>query len=198
MWRRLLLLAIAVLAIPIVALVILGVAGAIATATGSIVPLLSIILTALANTAAYWWYRRRLAWRGVARFLWGVSLVVVIIGPGVAPSMVPRSRVAKAQADIRSVASALVQYSAHCGDLSNQAGDTCKPGGAAPGSLLVVQTNSSGQTAGPFFATFPTPPAGWGAAYVINIPGPDGAGTFQVVAGPPTNGDNGGAQVTAP
>lgn len=109
-----------------------------------------------------------------------------------------RARTAKAQADTRIIASVIVQYSAHCGDYPGQLGDTCAPGGAAPGALLAVQTSAVGQTAGPFFANFPTPPPGWGAAYVINIPGPDGVGTFQVVAGPPTNGDNGGAQVTAP
>lgn len=54
-----------------------------------------------------------------------------------------------------------------------------------------------GQTAGPFFATFPAPPGGWGAAYAINIPGPLGVGSFQVVA-MPTNGDNGGVAVISP
>ena len=194
---RMLLLTIAVLSIPVLAFVIV----IITLAPGSVVPLLGIILAALANTVAYWWYRRRLASHGVARYLWGLSLAVVIVGLLVPPllfSTGSRARAARARADTRTVASALVQYLAHCGDLPNQVGDTCKPGGAAPGSLLVVQTNSSGQTGGPFLERFPTPPAGWGASYAINIPGPGGAGTFQVVAGPPTNGDNAGAQVTAP
>ena len=40
---------------------------------------------------------------------------------------------------------------------------------------------------------------GWGVAYTIITPsGGAPAGTFQVIAGPPTNGDNGGAQLTSP
>jgi prepilin-type N-terminal cleavage/methylation domain-containing protein len=108
-----------------------------------------------------------------------------------------QARTAKAQADTRTIASAIVQYSASCGDLPGQAGDTCVPGGAAPGSLLVVQTSPGGQTSGPFFVTFPAPPGGWGAAYTINIPGPLGLGSFQIVA-TPTNGDNGGVTVNSP
>ena len=132
-----------------------------------------------------------------------LMIVVVIIGilSAIAiplyQNMSSQARTAKAQADTRTVASAVVQYSAACGDLPGQAGDTCVPGGAAPGSLLVVQTSPGGQTAGPFFATFPPPPGGWGAAYVINIPGPTGPGSFQIVA-TPTNGDNGGAAVVSP
>ncbi len=108
-----------------------------------------------------------------------------------------RARTARAQADLRTIASALVEYASTCQALPGQPGDGCVPGGAAPGSLLIVQTNL-GQPVGPFFAVFPTPPPGWGAAYTINIPGPGGFGTFQLVAGPPTNGDNGGAAVITP
>ena len=132
-----------------------------------------------------------------------LMIVVVIIGilSAIAiplyQNMSRQARTAKAQADTRTVASALVQYSASCGDLPGQPGDTCAPGGAAPGALLVVQASPGGQTSGPFFATFPSPPGGWGAAYAINIPGPLGVGTFQVV-GTPTNGDNGGVAVVSP
>lgn len=133
-----------------------------------------------------------------------LMIVVVIIGilSAIAvplyQNMSRQARTEKVQADTRTIASALVQYSASCGDLPGQPGDTCVPGGAAPGALLVVQIDPGGQTAGPFFGTFPTPAAGWGAAYAINIPGLLGLGTFQVVAGPPTNGDNGGTPVTSP
>ena len=132
-----------------------------------------------------------------------LTTVVVIIGilSAIAiplyQNISSRARTAKAQADTRTISSAIAQYGASCGALPGQAGDTCVPGGAAPGSLLVVQTSLGGQTAGPFFATFPSPPGGWGAAYAINIPGPLGVGTFQVV-GTPTNGDNGGVAVVSP
>ena len=110
-----------------------------------------------------------------------------------------RARTAKAIADVRTVASAMVVYSAGCEGLPGTAADICIPGGAAPGSLTVLQANPvTGQPVGPFFAVFPTPPPGWGAAYTIAIPGPGGPGTYQIVGGPPTNGDNGGAAVTSP
>lgn len=132
-----------------------------------------------------------------------LMIVVVVIGilSAIAiplfQNMRSQARTAKAQADTRTIASAIVQYSTSCGDLPGQGGDTCVPGGAAPGSLLVVHTSPGGQPAGPFFATFPSPPGGWGAAYAINIPGPLGVGSFQVVA-TPTNGDNGGVAVNSP
>jgi len=70
-------------------------------------------------------------------------------------------------------------------------------------ALLIVQSNPP-QSVGPFFTTFPVPPAGWCPAapcgpmdYVITIPGPSGPGTFEVRA-TPTNGDNGGAPLTSP
>ena len=132
-----------------------------------------------------------------------LMIVVAIIGI-LAAIAVPlfqniqsRARTARAQADTRTIASAMVMYSAHCGDLPGQPGDTCAPGGAAPPGLLALQTNSGGQPAGPFFATWPTPPAGWTTPYTVNIPGPGGPGTFQVLT-TPANGDNAGVAVSAP
>ncbi len=107
-----------------------------------------------------------------------------------------RARTAKATADVRTIASALVQYAGGCAGYPGTAGDACIPGGVVPGSLLVVQTDPvSGQTVGPFYSRFPTPPPGWGANYAVTFPAP---GTFLVTAGPPTNGDNGGVAVTSP
>ena len=63
-----------------------------------------------------------------------------------------RARLAKAQADARALASAVSIYSAHMGSLP-----------AALTNLTSVVTNSLGQTAGPFLASVPSGPSGWGA-----------------------------------
>jgi type II secretion system protein G len=76
-----------------------------------------------------------------------------------------RARIAKAQADVRTLVSAVSIYSAHMGTL---------PGGL--GALNAVATNSLGQTAGPFMASTPAPPAGW-AAYGYSSAA---AGTFTI------------------
>ena len=64
-----------------------------------------------------------------------------------------RARIAKAQADSRTLASAVVMYSAHVGALP-----------AALTDLTVATVNSQGQSAGPFIARVPAPPSTtWGA-----------------------------------
>jgi len=72
-----------------------------------------------------------------------------------------RSRIAKAQADTRTMASAVGAYQAHMGQM---------PGALA--DLTVAQTNATGQVAGPFLAGDPAPPAGWTYNYAIG--GPNG------------------------
>jgi type IV pilus assembly protein PilA len=63
-----------------------------------------------------------------------------------------RARLAKAQADARALASAVSIYSAHMGTLP-----------ANLSALTSVVSNSLGQPGGPFMASVPSGPAGWGA-----------------------------------
>jgi type IV pilus assembly protein PilA len=88
-----------------------------------------------------------------------------------------RARVAKAQADARTLVSAISMYSAHMGSL---------PAGLA--NLNSSATNTSGQTIGPLMPSTPTPPAGW-AAYGYTS---SATGTFTV------NSSGDGTTVTLP
>jgi general secretion pathway protein G len=63
-----------------------------------------------------------------------------------------RARVAKAQADTRTLASAAVVYSAHTGGLP-----------AALTDMSVTVVGVGGLTAGPFISPIPSPPTGWTA-----------------------------------
>ena len=83
-----------------------------------------------------------------------------------------RARLAKAQADARALASAVSIYSAHMGNIPT-----------ALGQLTSAATNSLNQVAGPFMASIPSGPAGWGAyTYTPNT----SAGTFTIT----NTGDN--------
>jgi type IV pilus assembly protein PilA len=62
-----------------------------------------------------------------------------------------RARLAKAQADARALASSVSIYSAHMGTL---------PGALT--NLTSVVTNGQGQPGGPFMASVPSGPSGWG------------------------------------
>src|SRR5262245_12818752 len=84
-----------------------------------------------------------------------------------------RARVAKVQADLRTLASAVSMYQAHTGVLPS-----------ALTSLTVTVSNGQGQTAGPFMASVPTAPSGgspawsaYSAAYSSNADG-----TFSLTA----------------
>jgi general secretion pathway protein G len=72
-----------------------------------------------------------------------------------------RSRVAKAQADTRTLASAVGAFQAHMGRMP-----------AVLTDLTVAQTNVTGQVAGPFIASDPAPPVGWTYGYATG--GPNG------------------------
>jgi prepilin-type N-terminal cleavage/methylation domain-containing protein len=92
-----------------------------------------------------------------------------------------RARIAKAQADTRTLGSAVSIYTAHMGTLP-----------AALTDLTSAAVNGLNQTAGPFMASVPAPPPGgtpaWGAyGYASST-----SGTFSVSA----TGD--GTTVTAP
>ena len=93
-----------------------------------------------------------------------------------------RARIAKAQADTRTLASAVSIYNAHMGALP-----------AALTDLTSAAVNGLGQSAGPFMASVPVPPPGgspaWGAAYTNTS---STAGTFSVSA----TGD--GTTITVP
>jgi type IV pilus assembly protein PilA len=93
-----------------------------------------------------------------------------------------RARVAKAQADERALASAVTMYSAHMD-------------GALPPALAALTgpvVNGLGQTAGPFMAAIPNPPAGW-TAYLFT---PGANGTFTIASTAPAS--DGGITVQVP
>ena len=94
-----------------------------------------------------------------------------------------RARVAKVQGDFNSMASAISMYNAHTGLLPGALTD-----------LTVTAANNLGQTAGPFLASVPTPPAGgspawtsYGSAYISAA-----SGVFSLTA----SGD--GTTITVP
>jgi type II secretion system protein G len=86
-----------------------------------------------------------------------------------------RARVAKAQADSRTLASAVSLYNAHMGSLP-----------AALADLTSAQTNGLNQVAGPFMANVPTPPPGGSPAWGAYTYASSTAGTFSITA----TGDN--------
>jgi hypothetical protein len=83
--------------------------------------------------------------------------------------MFRRARIAKAQADTRALASSVSIYGAHMGFLPTALADLTAPA-----------VNTLGQTAGPFIARVPTPPAGWSTPYAFSAS--VAAGTFNISA----------------
>jgi type II secretion system protein G len=80
-----------------------------------------------------------------------------------------RARIAKAQADARALASSISIYAAHMGVMPTALAD-----------LTVAVANTLGQTAGPFMAKVPSPPAGWSSPYAYTAS--NAAGTFNISA----------------
>jgi len=92
-----------------------------------------------------------------------------------------RARIAKAQADTRTLASAVSIYAAHMGSLP-----------AALTDLTSAAVNGLNQSAGPFMANVPTPPPGGSPAWGNYTYTSSSAGTFSITA----TGD--GTTVTVP
>lgn len=157
--------------------------------------------------------RKKLIGRKCGFTLIELLMVVAIIGIlsaialPVMANVQARARLGRAQADVRTIASAIMSYQAHCGVLP-PAGVTqaaCGAGavgtGDAPQSLIAAQTNAQGQIAGPFLASYPQVPIGWQGqaaldtdyAYVIA-----GAGTYLVCATGDATGANTNGTVTCP
>ena len=107
-------------------------------------------------------------------------------------NMQARARVAKAQADTRTLGSAVAAFTAHTGAL---------PATLAALNAAVV---SGGVSAGPFMASTPTPPTGWGAAYayLLNVSPVDGTtalpGAFLVCASGDSTKANSAGTVVCP
>src|SRR5262249_60754725 len=90
-----------------------------------------------------------------------LMIVVAIIGVLVAiavplyANVTARSRIAKAQADIRSLVTAVSMFQSHMSTYP-----------VALAALTAVATNPAGFTAGPFLGPIPPPPpASWGSAH---------------------------------
>ena len=122
------------------------------------------------------------------KFVYGVLVFIVALVVAVAiplySSVAPRARIAKAQADLRTLQAALQAYADHCGGLP-PIGDVeatdCPTArssqfGSAPFALLSAQRNTRGEVKGAFVATTGrgwdsalSLPAGWQGSGVEHL-----------------------------
>jgi Tfp pilus assembly protein PilE len=120
--------------------------------------------------------------RGHAREGHTIGILAAIAIP-LCANVQQRARIAKAQADLRTLAGAIVVFSGVCGDVFQMSrtwtGAVTPATGTTTCATAVTRsprrisqqvTDGNGQPTGPFIPQLPVPPAGWTYTYT---PGPD-------------------------
>jgi general secretion pathway protein G len=85
--------------------------------------------------------------------------ILASIGLALYVNVQARGRIARAQADVRMLTSAVGVFSAHTGNIPTDAEGLAV--------LATIATNPQGQTAGPFVNAMPSPPAGGSPAWPV-------------------------------